>query len=283
MTPSGLAPVQARELTTAERAEWADQAQAVQTRVFQSMGDTRAALWALGEALWEFNEISGWGGLGYSTQAEWLAQPEVNMTGTDFYRLVRRHRELIVERSLDVEMLRELDPSKIDIVMPTVEEGKVSYEQIFSDVKTLGARDLKDKYIGPRAQRNTPPHDGVGLDAPGLGEDEDESTIEGKVAPVGDDPPVVAGDANPEMEAAVKINQEMAHAAGVVESWFELGGDRRKAMRNWRKLNELHPAIGAISQLELLFAGAEEAPSKEDASLAWKILVEGLSLTVETE
>lgn len=239
------------------------------------IGQGRQAMWELARAMYEFNEESGWTALNYENQSEWLAQPEIGMTRTQFFRLVRKYRELVVRRELPAESLVELEPSKVDIVLPAIEEGRVTVEEALEDAKSMGARDLREHYNGLAPVRDKKPKGGADDD-----DDDDDDVIDGTAHEV--DP-----DAQPETASRVKDketaerNKErdtMMHSAGMVSSWFELGGDRRKAKRNWPKVRELHPFFRAMQTVEDYLEGGDTAPEKLDAARAWVLVENTLGL-----
>jgi hypothetical protein len=128
----------------------------------------RKTLWDVARELHEFDEISGWVHLGCETRAEWLADPEISMTSSTFFRLVRAFRELAIARKVDPDRLAVLDISKVDIVLPKVQSGKVRLKEALNDVEALGARDLREKYIVPREL------------TPAFDVDEEEDYVEGE-------------------------------------------------------------------------------------------------------
>ena len=121
----------------------------------------REALWELAEALYEFNEATGYLALGYDTLAEWLADPEVGITKSTYYNAVARWREVVVRRQVDSRRLECLDPSKVDEVLPAVKAGRVPIEEALDHVETMPARDLRTAYRS--SKRSTP---NVGTSAP---------------------------------------------------------------------------------------------------------------------
>lgn len=257
-------PDAARELSPEEQEARAKACFLIESRIIKNIASGREAMWELAKNLYEFDEENGWTALGHDTQAEWLAQPEIGMTRTAYFRMVRKYRELVLRRELPTAVLLELEPSKVDIVMPTLENDRAKFEDVVEDLKSLGARDLRDKYIGPR-HRPSPNGDGKDGEA-------GDGVIDGTAKDITtDDKPVKASDVGPEVSSYVTAG---AH----IESWLEMGGDRRKAQRNFRKLVREHPVFAALGQLQLLFDGEENAPSREEALEAWKALKTGLNL-----
>jgi hypothetical protein len=137
----------ARELTPDEAELRASAMYALDQEIKKGLRSGREAMWKVAQALHEFDEGSGWTALGYEKLSDWLAEPDIGMMRRTYYRLVSSYRELVVLRRVDESKLLELDVSKVDIVLPAVKSGKVDLEDALEDVKELGARDLRDKYI----------------------------------------------------------------------------------------------------------------------------------------
>lgn len=269
---------QTRELTPEEEQEHAVRCFKIDERIRDAISTGRAAMWELSLALYEFNLEEGWTALGLSSQAEWLAQPEVNMKKSMFHKLVRRHRVLAIEKHVDPETLAGLDPSKLDIVMPVIEAGHKKVSVILDDVRELGARDLAEKYIVRRTPDAGGPDDDpqaakvqewVDLDEPPVS----AATLDGER---GEELPVIDVEPVEDPEVA-RARERVVHAVGVVDSYVDLGGDRRKARRALDRLFEGHPLLVALLTVEHYVHGAAEdasyeVPTREQAQAAWRTL-----------
>jgi hypothetical protein len=258
-----IVPAEARDSSPEERQDRAEAMFAVEAAIKENLAVGRGAAWELARNLYEFNEESGWTALSYETQADWLAQPDIGMTKTEFFRMVRRYRELVINRQLDQVTLVELAPSKVDIVMPAIESGKITMQEIIDDVQQLGARDLRDKYIGLKRSKGDPAEPGD-LD--------DDGVIEVKEVPSLDPAE------KERLDAERKLWDEIRQSTGMVESWFDVGGDRRKAQRHFAKLLEVHPVFAALDTVKQVIEGSDDAPMKEVGQLAWAEITETLSL-----
>ena len=240
--------------------------QQIQARIFEAMAEERYDEWLLSEALYEFNEEAGWTVLGYEKQKDWLASPEVTMTKSDFSRRVRRHRELRVRRNVPVTRTKDMGPgevalseiplSKLDIVLPKLVHGEVELQQALHDALALGIRDLRREYEGTGA------------------EEDDE-------ADAGEDAGSVGGDE----EGVSRLDLQLMESAGMVDSWFSLpGSDRRKALRHWRRLLELHPVLSNAMKVGACLAneplGGDAVPLREETVGAWRELVVALGLVL---
>lgn len=274
MSATTIAPPESRDLTAEEQEARGQLCHDINDRIIESLSQGRVAMLELAHALYDFHQETGWSSLGFAKQEDWLAQPEINITTTDYFRLIRRWRELVVVRHIDTSRLAQLEPSKIDIVMPAIEDNKVSADDALHDAEALGARDLREKYRG-RHTPASPPPDGGATD----GEDDDDPDapidVEAKSVTV-DGAPVNAADVG-EDKATIKARKEAAelrdkinYAGGMVDSWLSVGGDRRKADRNWRKLLAIHPLLVSMTTIGRCITDDEGAPSKEEAREAWE-------------
>jgi hypothetical protein len=145
----------ARELTQEELEDRAKECFKIHQRVVEAIKDGKAALWALAEALHEFDEARGWQALGFETLGEWLADPEIGMRQSTYHNAIRRWRKL--SPKVEPKRLVGLDPSKVTIVMGAIARNETPLDEVLDDVETLGARDLREKYIGEQSSVRTEP------------------------------------------------------------------------------------------------------------------------------
>lgn len=156
----------------------AEEAFAVETQIKAAMRDGRDALWRLMEALYAFDEKRGYLALGHENLSAWLADPEVSMTRTTYYRFVKTWGKLHVERKIDSERLRQLDASKASLVVDVIVAGKAPVDEVLSDVEELGARDLREKYLPPAKPKQV---------EPAKTDDDDDSGLQVEHEPLGEE------------------------------------------------------------------------------------------------
>lgn len=146
-------PIEAppRPLSDAERAERAEQMYELHAEIVSGLAEGRAAMWRVCKALSEFVREHGWSadGLNYDSLSGWLADPEVGITRTTCYRMIRAYEETVVVRQIPMATLQEADYTKVDLVLAKVKAGKVDVEEALADAKELGWRDLREKYRIP--------------------------------------------------------------------------------------------------------------------------------------
>ena len=245
------APPQARELTPEEQQARAELCRSIEVGIVQDLTEGRTAMWRLAQHCYEFNQEEGWSALGYESQNEWLAQPEIGMSRAQYMRLVRMYRELVVFRQIPEETLAGLDHSKLGIVMPVIEANAKPLDEILDDVRTMGARDLRETYIGV----SPPSQDGK--------VDEHEPTKEEK--------------------AATKAAEQLNTSASIVDSWIEMGGDRRRASRHWERLLEDHPFFQALAEVNRTLGAEEGAIPRADLGPYWRGVVKTLKFKLSED
>ena len=160
------------ELEPTNQQEEAEVAFGIELRIKSAMARGRQALWDLAEALYEFDEEHGWLKLGHEKLSDWLAEPDVTLTLGTYRRYVRTWRKLVVEKQIDASRVRELEQSKVAIVVDKVANNEVLVEDAFADVEALGASDLRAKYYNRRENPATSEPETSGQVLP----DEDEPT-----------------------------------------------------------------------------------------------------------
>lgn len=102
----------------------------------------------LGGLLHEFFEERMHEPLGYASQEEFLASPEVEIAPGTAKRMMRVYRGLVLERGVSPEELAGLGYTKLDVVLPALKAGSASWEDARADVEALGKEDLVSRYRG---------------------------------------------------------------------------------------------------------------------------------------
>ncbi|MHB1808283.1 MAG: hypothetical protein ACYCU0_03180 [Solirubrobacteraceae bacterium] len=121
-------------------------AEQVASQIKAALADGRKALWRLAEALHAFDEMRGWNELGYANLAEWMAETDGAITRSTYYRLVGTWRKVVVETRIDPACVRELDHSKVAIVVDEIRRDESKAEKVLADVQSLPASELRAKY-----------------------------------------------------------------------------------------------------------------------------------------
>lgn len=235
-------PVAPRDISADEHQQRAEEAFRLDQDIKADLRTGRATLWAVAEKLYQFDELAGWSALGYDRLVDWLADPEVSMRTTTYYTAVARWRKLTVLRSVDFSRLKNLDPSKVDVVLPSIEKQSVKLEDALADVEELGQRDLREKYIGRREKPEPEPEPPV-VDADVV-EDEDEDEPSGQ----SDEPSWISVNEVPYDEPAEPAHNEDHEPSGQLPP--EPGEER--------------PPLLLGGGLAILVSSAEEALARPD-------------------
>jgi hypothetical protein len=111
---------------------------------------TRRSLIDVAEACYGISRNHAYEALGYDTLAEFLAQPDVGMSRSEFFTAAKVHEVFVLEHGIDPERLADASLTKLDVVLPKVAAGEVDAEEALGDAATQGLRDLRDGYRGER-------------------------------------------------------------------------------------------------------------------------------------
>jgi hypothetical protein len=178
----------AAELTADEWEAQVETCKEIHGRVLRGVEATRESAWYLANALYDLEETAGWSRLGYETKAEYLADPEVNVAPTVFNRLVAVWREFVVVRELEPSTLADVSIEKMSLTIAAVKEQKITPQQAVEDSRSLGLRDMREKFMkrtkkpeGPTVLKRT---DGTEGSTDGLVDPITASGAPAKPAPV---------------------------------------------------------------------------------------------------
>jgi hypothetical protein len=175
---------EAQDLTPEQREARIQHCHDLHTQIAASLRAGRDAAWAFARAVYEFDQENGWSALGYETLNDYLADPEIAVRRSTYFQARKRYEKIVIQRSVESSRLDSLDPSKVDLVLPAIEQGKVKLEDALDDVEALGSRDLREKYYGRKEEPVAEP------------EPDPEDDPEWTPPPVndGDDTPMMAAD-----------------------------------------------------------------------------------------
>lgn len=138
----------AQPMSQEDYESWVIQAHQDEAEIKAGLKDVRGGLWRTAKALYSFTENTGWTALGYESLGEWLADPDVTLTRSTYYRMLQAWTELHVLRKVPEDKLAALDLTKAHIALPALKRGDAPVDVIVADVEALGARDLREKYRG---------------------------------------------------------------------------------------------------------------------------------------
>ena len=192
---------QAKDPAPSDMQQKREESAALDLQIRTVLSGTRELGWELAKACYEFEEISGWHAMDCDSRNEWLASPEIGMRYQTYMRLVRCYRGTVVERKVDFSSMKRIDPSKVDIVLPALNSGRVTLDDALGDAEALAQRDLREKYIGPQlpAPADDPAYDD-GYQEQDAADDDGEGAHVGIVV---DDEPVTVADMEEDEEVDI--------------------------------------------------------------------------------
>ena len=137
-------------LTVAGEVVEPDDAYEMEKRLKAALRATRRSLMDVCAASHDISRNHAYEALGYETLAEFLAQPDVGMSRSEFFTAAKIHQVFVLEHGIDPEKLAEAGMAKLAVVLPKVTAGKIEAETAVADASTNGLRDLRDEYREPR-------------------------------------------------------------------------------------------------------------------------------------
>jgi len=131
---------------TKEEQKRVDEAFALERRLKYSVAVGWAAWWETAKVTHEMHEKKSWELLGHDTLEEFLAQPDLGMSRRWFFKMSQTYRDLAGVRQIEIDRLKQIEPTKAMEVRPAIMSGDVNAEQALSDAESLSFRDLAEKY-----------------------------------------------------------------------------------------------------------------------------------------
>ncbi|RPH33500.1 MAG: hypothetical protein EHM90_06335, partial [Chloroflexi bacterium] len=135
-----------KELTKKEAQAITDRAFDLERKIKNAAAHFHKGWWELAKNLYEFHEEGSWRAIGYDTLEEFLAQPEVGISRTHFFRMTKMWRDLVVVKKLKPADLSEIEPSKVREVVPAIMRGEVKPADALDDARGLSYSDVRIKY-----------------------------------------------------------------------------------------------------------------------------------------
>lgn len=145
--PNGIRlRTEAGSLTLAGEVVSPDDAHRQYERLIEGLKGTRLAMTYVAQACWEIRRDSSWEALGYRTLAEFLADPQVSISKSSFFRFCSIWQTYHLDAGVEPEQLSAAGPQKLAIPLRALAAGEVEVEEVMDDVEALGIKDLKAKY-----------------------------------------------------------------------------------------------------------------------------------------
>lgn len=160
MGDSHPVPRSAAPLTEGEEKKLIKEAQKLSDMLKTRVLKFNASAWDVAEVLYRFKIIKGWERLGYDTLAEYLADPDIGITKTVFFRRVQMWEGLVETKKMPLSELKKIEPSKAEIVTPAIMSGKVEAAKAIADAQSLSYRDVLEAYKPENIERHGQQPDG---------------------------------------------------------------------------------------------------------------------------
>lgn len=137
-------------LTVAGEVLEPDDAYEMEKRLKAALHATRRSLMDVCAACHECSRGHAYEALGYETLAEFLAQPDVGMSRSEFFTAAKVWDVFVLEHGIDPDRLAEAGMAKLAVVLPKVTAGEIEAETAVDAASTNGLRDLREEYREPR-------------------------------------------------------------------------------------------------------------------------------------
>jgi hypothetical protein len=145
-------PASAVELTDEEIQERAQTMYALDQQVRAGLTKGREGLWEAARALYDFDAQNGWSALGFESVRHYCADPGIEISRSTYKRMIRAYDQTVIRRQIDFDRVKQIDRSKVDVVLGKVQTGEKTVDEALDDAEALGFRDLRDLYWGPQAK-----------------------------------------------------------------------------------------------------------------------------------
>lgn len=106
----------------------------------------RAGLDAICRGCHEMRDSRGWLALGYETLSEYLAQPDVELSKSEFERAADIWQTYVLDGGAAPELLHGAGPSKLEVPLHALKQGVVTVEQAAADAESMTRKDLREHY-----------------------------------------------------------------------------------------------------------------------------------------
>jgi hypothetical protein len=106
----------------------------------------RAGFQAICEGCHELRESRGWLALGFETLNEYLAQPDVELSKSEFERAADIWQTYVLDGGARPELLAGAAPSKLEVPLPALKQGLVDAERAAADAESMTRKDLREHY-----------------------------------------------------------------------------------------------------------------------------------------
>jgi hypothetical protein len=96
------------------------------SKIIGGQSAVRAGLNAMAAGCHELRESRGWLALGFETLLEYLAQPDVELSKSEFERAADIWQTYVLDGGAEPGLLAGASPSKLEVPLPALKQGVVS-------------------------------------------------------------------------------------------------------------------------------------------------------------
>jgi hypothetical protein len=158
-------PAKHKGLSPKELEQLREDAFNYEVRVKQAAGNIHEAWWQFAKELYAFHEGGYWQVLGYESLEEFLAQPDLGLSRSQFFQMTKTWRDLVEVKQIEPKRLVKLEPSKVREVVPAIMRGDVKPEKALSDAESLSYSDVKKAYRPSEVHKHKQEPGKIKLDA----------------------------------------------------------------------------------------------------------------------
>jgi hypothetical protein len=126
----------------------AELAHSAHVKLVEGQRGVRLSLALMAEGCHLLHHDEGWKHLGFDTLSEYLAAPEIEISRTDFYRMVEIWSAYVLNGGVEPASLQGAGPSKLEVPLPALSAGVVTPEQAVADASSMTRKDLRSHYAG---------------------------------------------------------------------------------------------------------------------------------------
>jgi hypothetical protein len=126
----------------------AEKADVIHGNIVECVHRAAEATYELAHWLYTFQTERMYEALGYDSFNAYVSDPDTEVGVRWANELVAIYKQLVIDKGVPLEELKQLQVSKVSAVLPAVRREQVSWEQAKADVQALPKQGLLDKYSG---------------------------------------------------------------------------------------------------------------------------------------
>lgn len=141
----GSQAAQIRPLDPNKQQARSESAHEIHQRLLESTTAARSMWVHQAQAILDMRACKGWKDLGFESQAEWLTQPEIDLTPSTA-RKFAWVLEVFTEVGVSAGEIREVSPFALAVTARSVKAGEVEPDRAIADAKAMHRTELEVRY-----------------------------------------------------------------------------------------------------------------------------------------